>query len=169
MGLFNSKAPPLHYTIICYYAEPGVFRLQGFVLELVKSQPNAFFLFICVFGLNVRNGFQEPKQHIDSLTVAQFDFTPFYIVSHCLQPISLSSHQIFLILQHFVMICRSMSHTAVGGSDFGCRVKVSISSEGTNNLAFHLGRSKEKVRWGFDSSLFLFQQAWVFVKYNLCF
>lgn len=46
---------------------PGALRLQGFVLELVTSQPYAFFLFISVAGVNVRNVFQESKQHIGSV------------------------------------------------------------------------------------------------------
>ncbi len=41
--------------------EAGVFRLQGFVLELVSSQLNAFLPFTSVVGLNDRIVFARDR------------------------------------------------------------------------------------------------------------
>lgn len=43
--------------------EAGVFRLQGFVLELVTSQLHAFLPFTSVVELNDRSVFEKSEQH----------------------------------------------------------------------------------------------------------
>lgn len=157
------RHPPSTHLPVSLSLKTGVFRLQGFVLELVTTQPGACLPFVSVVGSDdrivmaaVRATYGVQMNH--------------HNYAHCLYRLSHSAPTSYLLVYHSIF-------QGLRGKECGtscCRLTVLTLRKSFSflNTYKQLGILvlRDKAGGGENRfSLFLFQQAQVFVRYKLDF